>query len=146
MGGITPIPDAHMTASSIRTQVFGFTNLPHYARLHGTSAWCSSTAEKDATVPNMYLQVSITIFKVAFVWGLFKRSLNNTFTSLRSVRIINVAGLTVYSLFQLEVELFTEYHNKHNLLLIKKGYKHNWIHYWFSDFVIKHILSKNIDD
>jgi len=66
VGGATPIPDAHMTASSWYSETGWniITHLPHYARLHGTSAWCSSTAEKDASVPNMYLQVSITIFKL----------------------------------------------------------------------------------
>jgi len=54
MGGSNPIPDSHMTASS----VFNTQCLPNFARLHGQYAWSASQAELDAPVPNLYIQVN----------------------------------------------------------------------------------------
>jgi len=52
MGGTNLIPNAHMTASS---EMFP----AYYARLHGSSAWEATFAERDAPVPRFYLQVSL---------------------------------------------------------------------------------------
>jgi len=65
--GATPIPANHMTASSFHVVSSSTSYPPNYAVLHGTSAWCSSMAEKGAAVPNMYLQVSSNIFNLARV-------------------------------------------------------------------------------
>jgi len=63
VGGATPIPDSYMTASS----VYAAHRMPFNARINGTSAWCASTLERDATEPNMYLQVSLCIVKLGCV-------------------------------------------------------------------------------
>ena len=62
VGGANPIPDVHMTASSYLIGVTGIHFLPSNARLNGTSAWCPSTAEIDAPIPTMYIQVSLSAF------------------------------------------------------------------------------------
>jgi len=60
VGGDVPIPDSHMTASS---QLF-FLGIPSRARLGGQKAWCPSEEEKNAAVPNFYLQVSLNTFNL----------------------------------------------------------------------------------
>jgi len=62
MGGATPIPDSYITASS--QYGTGSGSAPHQARLQNSRAWCPSTAEKDAAVPAMWLQVRATFHYV----------------------------------------------------------------------------------
>ena len=66
VGGTSPIPDGHMTASSYLIGGTGTHFLPSNARLNGTSAWCPSKEEMDAPVPTMYIQVSLSALKI---WG-----------------------------------------------------------------------------
>ena len=93
VGGATPIPDDHMTATSVH-YIFS----PYKARLYEESAWCPSLEEVGAPAPNMYLQVSLTTFKLGWV------VLCSGNHILRSVQIIGVAGLTACSLFLLQAE------------------------------------------
>jgi len=64
MGGANPIPDSHMLATSYLASP---PNLPHYARLHGSSAWCPSFAERDDPLSNFYLQVSLDNFDLGWI-------------------------------------------------------------------------------
>ena len=59
MGGATPIPDSYMTASSYWNN--DVKSAPYTARLYNSLGWCPSTAEKDAAVPAMWLQVRTTV-------------------------------------------------------------------------------------
>jgi len=54
VNGNNPIPDASMTASSD----LGLGWKPFNARLHGSTAWCASAAERGTVPPNFYIQVS----------------------------------------------------------------------------------------
>lgn len=58
MGGATPIPNSYMTASSY----WGAKYEPYQGRLNNVEAWTTSTAEKDAAIPSMWLQVIITVY------------------------------------------------------------------------------------
>ena len=56
VSGNNPIPDAHITASSVNN----VWSPAHYARIHNTAGdggWACSSAEYTAPEPRMYLQV-----------------------------------------------------------------------------------------
>ena len=55
--GSIPVPDAYMTASSFYEDAT-YNCRPYLARLHGSTAWRPTNAERDAPVPNFYIQVS----------------------------------------------------------------------------------------
>jgi len=55
MGGVNPIPDSHMTASSFHSTNYQ----PHRGRFSESNyAWVPASSETSAPVPNMYIQVS----------------------------------------------------------------------------------------
>ena len=51
--GSTPVPDGHMTASSI---YYAAVDAPN-ARLNFAGAWCASAVEINSSQPNMWIQV-----------------------------------------------------------------------------------------
>ena len=69
VSGNNPIPDAHITASSVYDSV---SSPARYARINNTAgwgAWLSSLAEMVAPEPRMYLQVCplFTIRRDSFI-------------------------------------------------------------------------------
>ena len=89
-----PIPDSHLTASSHFLEV----GLPSRARLGEQGAWCPSEEEKNAVVPNFYLQVCSITFDMGLFVICFCHFISQ-FISWRVFQIISVVRFVISTMF-----------------------------------------------